>query len=277
MLQSFVTLAKTQNLSVTVDILDVSRQTIRRHVAELEERTGELLFDTSNRQYILTPRGERLMGDAEILLNNSVACVNNALVTPFDLHGTEIFLDEQGWMYAQQHPLNSIWCQAPPIVQRGFEAWTQGQGRLDSEAFERVNPYILVYRKYRGEWLIVEVGDKSAYGTWLGMPTAKSELGRGLDLGEKYQPLVDYWRKPYNAVLQTGGAWYEHISVNVPRYLGGKPDAVNYQRLLLACKFPDNQPAIAVVAARTDNCTIPAMPERLKMKNLPENLMEFEI
>ena len=277
MLQSFVVLARTQNLSTTVETLDVSRQTIRRHVAELEQRAGEPLFDTTNRQYRLTDRGQKLMGDAEMLLERSVACINNTIASPFDLLGTEIFIDEVSWLYAQQHSLIDVWSAAPPIIQRGFEAWNQAKGRLDSPAFDQIRPYILVYRRYREEWLIVEVGDQSAYCTWLGKSTAKSELGRGLDLGEKFQPLVEYWRKPYNAVLGTGGAWYEHISVSVPRKLGGEPVPVNYQRLLVACKFPDDQPAIVVFAARTDKCDIPAMPSSLRVKNLPENLMEFEI
>ena len=98
---------------------------------------------------------------------------------------TEILIDDESWMYAKQHPLIDIWSDAPPIIKRGFELWSQARGDLGSSKLDRIRPYLLVYRKYKGEWLIVEVGEKSAYGTWLGLSTAKSELGRGLDLGKK--------------------------------------------------------------------------------------------
>lgn len=277
MLNSFVTLGKTQNLSKTVELLGLSRQTIRRHIAELERRTNEKLFDTEYRQYRLTRRGKLLNIEAENLLSRANACLSNELTTPFDLLSMEIVVDEQSWLFAQQHPLLDIWSEGPPIIRAGFEAWTNCKGDLGDNAFKKIRPYMLVYRKYRGEWLIVEVGEKSAYGTWLGISNAKSELGSALDLGEKYNSLLSDWRKPYEAAANSGSAWYDHISVCVPRFLDGPPIPVNYQRLLVACKFPDGQPAIGIFSARTDNCQIPNMPEHMFTKNLPEYLMEFDI
>ena len=277
MLQSFVTLGKTQNLSSAVDILGVSRQTIRRHISELEDRVGEQLFDTSYRHYSLTTRGELFILEAENLLKTCQACMNNTQSTPLELLSTEITIDENCWLYAQQHPLINVWSDAPPIIKHSLDAWSHSKGQVVDTAFDRVRPYLLVYRKYRGEWLIVEVGDKSAYATWLGVSAARSELGRGLDLGVRYVPLVKYWRRPYDAVLRTGGLWYEHISVSAPRHVDGEPVPVNYQRLIAAGKFPDGQPAVFVFAARTDTCIVPNMPEALRMQNMPEHLMDFEI
>ncbi|MEO1399352.1 MAG: LysR family transcriptional regulator, partial [Pseudomonadota bacterium] len=58
MLRSFTTLAKTLNLSHAVSELNSTRQTVRRHIALLEEMRGEVLFDVVNRRYELTEAGQ---------------------------------------------------------------------------------------------------------------------------------------------------------------------------------------------------------------------------
>lgn len=277
MISSFVSLGETQNLSASVENLQVSRQTIRRHINELERLKGFKLFETENRQYRLTDAGKTALADAQSLIRNSSIWLHKRSGSVPGLLSTEIEPAETSWMYAQQHPLIDIWSMAPPIIKRGFEAWCQSKGQLECDAMEKVRPYRLVYRKYKGDWLLVEIGDKSAYGTWLGISHAKSELGRTLDLGRKYDPLIEYWRKPYEEVLRTGAVWYEHISVCMPRQRGEDPVPVSYQRLVAAGRFVDQQPAVLVFAARTDISKIPHMPASRIVKNRPENLMEFDI
>lgn len=277
MLRSLIALGETRNLSQAVSQLGVTRQTIRRHIRELERLKGETLFEIRERQYRLTPAGELAMADSLKLIENSEAWLIGSLATAFELLSTAIEIDDNSWMYAQQHRLIDMWSMAPPILRRGAEAWTLATGMLEHEAIDQIRPYVLVYRKYRGEWLVVEIGEKSAYRTWLGLSLAKSELGRGLDLGEKYAPMIDYWRKPYQAALQSGGLWYEHLCVSMPRHRGEAPVPVNYQKLVAACKFADGEPAVLVFAARTDRINIPHVPQGRFVKNLPENLMEFEI
>lgn len=277
MLQSFVTLGETQNLSLAVERLGVTRQTIRRHIKELERLKGKKLVETKDRRYGLTREGELAMSESLLLIERAQAWLSGKLVTPFELLSTEIELSDDSWMYAQQHQLIGVWSMAPPILQRGAEAWLQAKGELGHEMMRRIQPYTVVFRKFRNEWLIVEVGEKSAYGTWLGISLAKSELGRNLDLGEKHRHMVAHWHNPYDAVLNNGGLWYEHVCTSLPLRLGGEPMPVNYQRLVAACRFADGEPAVAVFSARTDRIEIPHMPQSKFTENLPENLMEFDI
>ena len=58
-LRSFTTLANTLNLSETVEILGVTRQTVRRHINSLEEMKGIQLLELRNRRYYLTEAGEQ--------------------------------------------------------------------------------------------------------------------------------------------------------------------------------------------------------------------------
>ena len=277
MLCSFVTLGTTQNLSASVEILQVSRQTIRRHINELEQLKGTRLFHADNRQYRLTRAGEAALVEAQKLIGQSASWLQNQLTTSNGLLSTKVIADEDAWLYAQRHRLLDVWSKAPPILKRGLEAWFQSSGDLDHPALDKIRPYILVYRKYRDEWLLVEFGEKSAYATWLGSSVTKSELGRKLDLGKEYDALVGYWRAAYDQVQVTGGLWYEHIAVSMPRHLGGEPVPVAYQRLIAASKFIDAQPAVVVFAARTNLSDIPNIPADHKVVNAPENLMEFDI
>ena len=57
MIRSFTTLAKTLNLSHAVSELNSTRQTVRRHIAQLEAVKGETLFTLESRQYHLTEAG----------------------------------------------------------------------------------------------------------------------------------------------------------------------------------------------------------------------------
>ena len=277
MLRSLVTLGQSQNLSFTTSELGVSRQTVRRHINQLEQLRGQTLFEVGNRQYRLTEDGKAAVSAAETLLSHIELWASGQAIGSVNLTNTEIEVDETSWMYAQQHPLIKLWSLAPPILKEGARAWSVANGSMEHPAFAKVRQYMLVLRKFQDEWLLVEIGEKSAYATWLGVPMAKSELGRKLDLGAKYDPMLTYWRRPYEAVLVNGGFWYEHISTSLPRHVGEQPVPVNYQRLVVACTFADGGRAIMVFAARTDRIEIPNMPKDRFLENKPENLMEFEI
>jgi hypothetical protein len=70
MIRSFTTLARTLNLSHAVEELNSTRQTVRRHIAQLEELRGERLFDVINRRYELTEAGNAALPSALSLLGH---------------------------------------------------------------------------------------------------------------------------------------------------------------------------------------------------------------
>lgn len=277
MLRSFVVLGETQNLSAAVEKLKVSRQTIRRHINMLEELKGIQLFHENDRQYRLTNDGKLALEGAKQLLKNSCSWLNDKPESHEGLRSVSIEVSSQAWMYAQRHRLSSVWDMAPPIIHSGLNAWIAAQGSLDHEAMEAMRPYMLVYRKYRDDWLLVQFGSKSAYATWLGASLTKSELGRQLDLGNDYGPILDTLRYSYEQVLRTGSSWYEHLAVCIPVHKDGEPIPVQYQRLIVASKFADSSPAVVVFSARTDISEIPVRPKDRHILNLPENLMDGEV
>ena len=50
MLRAFVCMSKNLNLSKTCEELGATRQTVRRHITDLEAIRGELLFEVVDRQ-----------------------------------------------------------------------------------------------------------------------------------------------------------------------------------------------------------------------------------
>lgn len=277
MLQSFIVLGETKRLSASVEILNVSRQTIRRHINTLEQLKGTKLFSENNRHYQLTDDGKAALEGAKLLIKSSNAWVNDVSNSYKGLLSTSVEVSENSWLYSQRHRLNDLWEKAPTLIKEGFKRWVASCGLLDHEAMTAASPYMLTYRKYRDEWLLVGFGEKSAYATWISSPNIKSELGRKLDLGCKYDTLLDYTHKAYDEVTRTGGAWYEHMAMSIPLYKGGDPMPVQYQRLIVACKFADGCPAIVVFAARTDMSEIPVRPAHRHIPNMPEYLMDDDI
>jgi len=64
MIRSFSTLAKRLNLSHAVEELGSTRQTVRRHIDNLEEIKGVVLFRVVDRRYELTEAGTHALPEA---------------------------------------------------------------------------------------------------------------------------------------------------------------------------------------------------------------------
>ncbi len=279
-LRSFTTLANTLNLSETVDILGVTRQTVRRHINSLEEMKGIQLLELRNRRYYLTEAGEQHKLEAEHILalaenwlsNRSIRKRGNSYLDRV------AYQDTNGYSFhAQQHHLSRLWQDGPPLLQRAMEGWSGSQLQLEHPTMTQMRPYRLVYRKREDGWLCVEVGEKSSYATWLGWEWAKSAIGRFSQEDPVGIDFDSFMSQAYPKVFEDGGARLDHICGQIPRSRNGPAVPVRFQRLLLGCVFPDGEPALTLFVARTNRITISG----LDMDDVPlmdeELLMEYDI
>ena len=280
MLRSFTTLAKTLNLSQTVRILDCTRQTVRRHIDTLEEIRGTKLFEVRDRQYIITEAGAQSVTEAQYLLERSEAwlagrSIFSEIVDGLDRAG---YADEQGYeFHAQQHPINRIWVDSPPLLQKGFQAWAIARFEIEDAAMAPLRPYILLYREYQSNWFCVSVGEKSSYATWHDWTRAKSAIGRPVSESPTGPEIRNFVTQAYTQVYRGGGARLDHIYARLSRTEGGPLLPVCFQRLLMNCTLPDGQPVLASICARTHALDIPGL-SRDKILAMPSDLMmEFEI
>ncbi len=277
MLRSFTTLADTLNLSHAVVLLGSTRQTVRRHIQQLEEMRGEALFEVHDRQYVLTEAGKRSVSEAERILASTSSWIAGHKDTVGGL--ARVIYEPEGErpFYAQQHPVMQVWTSGPPLLRQTLSTWVQSEGQIEHEAMDHVSPYLIVYRKFRDDWLCVRIGEASNYATWLGWRWARSAIGSPLKQDSMRSPSDQFVTEAYESALQGGTVRLDHVATFVPKSDDGPPVPISYQRLLMGCKFPDEQPALVAAIARTRNIQIDGVdPEKLPMTE-SDDLMDFDI
>lgn len=273
-LRSFTTLARTLNLSETVERLGVTRQTVRRHINTLEEIKGAKLFELRNRSYFLTEAGAQCRLEAEAILDQTDSWLRNKSVRARGRGSLErvTYVDDHGYCFhAQQHHLGRLWVDAPPLLRRGFEGWSRAELQLEHPAMERIKAYRLVYRRLQDSWLCVEIGEQSSYATWLGWEWAKSAIGRFSQDDPVGRDFDNFMSQAYHGVFAAGSARLDHIAGMIPRARNGDAMPVRFQRLLVGCRFPDGEPALALFVARTNRVEISG----LEPDEIPEMPAEF--
>jgi len=283
LLRSYTTLARTLNLSKAVRELGSTRQTVRRHIQLLEERKGEALFCLEDRQYHLTEAGKRSLREAEDLLARSEAWLNSCSDHVNGLFHL-VFDDDDAELpyFLQQHPLSRLWVDSTPLLQEAFQSWARSKGELESPEFEKIRPYVMVFRRLEEDWICVEIGNKSSYATWYGWRRERSSVGRGVaDLpgGTNFANLL---AQPFQDVRAQGGVRLDHIHTHLCDETGENMVPISYQRLLMAFRFPDGSFALAALIDRThdiaiaglDSETAKTMPEKFIM-NIAESALKI--
>lgn len=263
MLRSFVSLAETLNLSQTVRALGSTRQTVRRHIAALEQARGHALFTVQDRQYALTEEGRKALPEADELLQRGLAWFEARLGHVDGLQHYSHVVPQGATYHLQQHGLNRLWHGEAGVLSDGVAAWAQAQGQLDHEAFAELRGYCLVFRQVQGRWLVTEVGEKSAFAQWFGPTWARSSIGTPIDSlpgGERYNAVT---ARAYQDIQATHGLRYDHA---VAGFTGGPSETHNiiaFERLLLGGSYPDKSPAVVSLARITPHVEIEAMPHDL--------------
>ncbi len=251
MIRSFVVLADKLNLSHAVKELDITRQTVRRHIAHLEEMRGAALFTVDDRKYQLTDHGIEALPEAiDILARGKVWAQGSASHIDGLLRLSHEGRD--GWtFFQQQQPLTQIWDKESPVLLEVFKSWVASSGALEHPDFQRVRPFVLVYRESPHGWLCIEVGQESFYTKWWGWANARSSIGRPLSEfpgGPEFEAMLNL---PFREVQANGGVRLDEVVTKLPREAGGKPIPLAYKRLLLASRFPDGSFALVAAVDRT--------------------------
>ena len=280
MLRAFVSLSGTLNLSKTCDELGATRQTVRRHITDLEAIKGESLFEVSDRQYRLTPHGHAALPGAQSILFQLDAWSGQSALTRNISGGLELstYTDADGrHFHSQQHPVSKIALNGLPLVRKALVAWANAEAKIEHAAMEDIRPYAILFRKGPAGWVFVEVGQESAYAKWFGWTWSRSAIGKLLnedDTGDEYNEFI---AGAYSRIYDEGGVRYDHILVHVSRD-GGAPQPATFQRLLLGCVFPDGTPGLYVLVVITkqveidalDPADIPDLAPELIMDSLPD-------
>ncbi len=272
MLRSFTALARHLNLTRAVEELNSTRQTVRRHVANLETLKGGPLFELQDRQYTLTALGHRILPEARDLISRAEGWVSGQSSMVKGLQSLK-FISPEGWsLHQQQHPIVRIQNQDSKLLQDVLQAWALSNGQLEHEAMQAVRPHLMVFRQVEGRWLCVEMGEESSYTSWFGWAKARSSIGRdigGMPGGEGFGHLVNL---AYLEVQATHAPRLDHTYTQIPRVDGGPRETLCYERLLTAWRFPDESFAMVSVVRRTHNVELQGVSCEL-IRRMPEDMV----
>ena len=275
MIRSFTTLAQTLNLSHAVAELNSTRQTVRRHIAQLEELRGEALFDVVNRRYELTKAGRGALPSAQSLLGHGKLWLKGQIMDVDGLMSMS-YVDPNGWYYyQQQQPISVAWHHSSGLFRKAIASWADAKGALEHESLASVRPYVLIYRDTSAGWICTEVGEKSFYSLWFGWATARSSVGRSLDqfpFGPELARVLDV---PLREVQTTRGIRIDQVVTRVPRQFPDAPENLIFERLLLGCHMPDNSFALMVVVNRPDAIRVPDLDQSLLQEMAGDVFIDF--
>ncbi len=270
MMRSFVGLANTLNLSVAVENLQSTRQTVRRHIGQLEEAMGFKLFEVEDRRYVLTERGAQALAPAEVFLDQGAVWFSGQFEHVAGMLKFS-YESETGWIYHQQQlPFSAIWAGKSRLLKAALQAWTMSEGQLESEHMAKIRPHIVGYRENMEGWLCVEVGEDSFYSNWFGWAQARSSVGRPLGQfpgGDAVASLAD---APFQDVRAGAGVRIDQVMTKLPLGGGDGPmRLIVFDRLLMGVQLPDGSPIIVSVVDRAHEIRISGM-DSVLLDTMPE-------
>jgi len=280
LLRSYISLAKTLNLSQTVRDLQSTRQTVRRHISLLEKQKGAALFCLKDRQYRLTEAGQSSLQEAENLMLRAEAWFSNQTVQINGLAHLAFDPKKSGsdfCYYLQQHPFSRLWHDGSALLQTGFQLWAEAKGEIESPAFAKIRPYLVVFRQHGDDWICADIGEKSSYATWHGWEKQRSSIGREITCLSGGPAIAKLLTQPFLDVKQSASVRLDHIFMH--REVKDSPEKMpaSFQRLLMGCRFPDGSFALASLIDRTRNIKIEGLDDSL-VNSMPEKyIMNVEI
>lgn len=272
MLRSFTMLAAKLNLSHAVRELGSTRQTVRRHIAQLEEIKGGALFEITDRQYQLTELGQTVLPEAEDLLARAQAWVAGNLSQVDGLQHLARSQDDGWFYYQQQHPISRVYSSSSPLLNDVLVAWAKSHGQLEDEAMAAVRPYLTVFRKVEGHWLFTEVGDESAFVSWFGWKYSRSAIGRVMQQLPKGVSLERLMYTAYHEVEINDSVRLDHVFTVMPCGDDAVPTPISYERLLLGGRFPDGSFAMLSAVRRTYDVEIVGVSHEM-LRRMPEGFL----
>jgi hypothetical protein len=280
MFETFITLSGTKKMPETVTRLSITRQTVRRHINTLEQAKGEKLIVLKNHNYELTDAGIKFLPKVEDIIDQTDSLLGEYHYKNNVINGSNrtTNLDHSGHdFHSQQHPLNRLWIDSPPILQKSFLAWANSQFKIEDPQMVPIKPFMMIYRKNLEGWICTHIGEKSSYATWFGWEWAKSSIGQLSSEDPTGREFDKFATKGFSHLLRHGGIRLDHVFALIPRETGGEPVPVSFQKLMFNCVYPNNQQAIGLVVTRTNRIEILELETKGIPKMSDDLLMEFDL
>lgn len=234
--RSFVRLAYLGDVRDVALQLELTRQSIKRHVLELENLLEAQLFEQVGAASKLTSMGALWLPRAQEF---------------YELAGA--FLNQKGAnqaMYrSSQLPLRMLLrdYSNSELLRDFATSWMQGGQSTLSECYSRLKEHCILYERVAGSWKSREIGKLSAFSMRFGVDIAKesenkklSEMKTGSDLHDEISLLLD-------GIYTRGGLHFSEVACNLNDASGLTREPILYQRLLAELIDQDDRPVVASI------------------------------
>jgi hypothetical protein len=280
MLVAFQTMANILNLTEAANLLNVTRQTVKRHLKDFEDLKGQKLFALHRGRYQLTEDGRDTLIEVSDIVQRieGLSPSNRYVISTRNGYEHSRYVDEDDvQFFSQQHSVGSPKLYHAPLIEELVRAWGNGLTNLYHPAMDPIRPYLVVYRRRVDGWICVEVGEKSAYSRWFGKDWARSAQGalsQNDKAGDDYNSFIS---RAYEGINSGGGIRLDHIHARLPRSGRKKPQPVSFQRILAGCAFPDGQRALVVLVVITDRIKLDTLSGHIIEAHPPSLSMDEEV
>lgn len=236
MLRSFVELANTLNLSRATEVTGLTRQTLKRHISNLEELRGAPLFELVDRRYVLTSEGEAALPEAKALLERSVAWVRAE--DPW-VDGLQKVESADGHYSSRQLPLRALWENEGSCTE-AYDAWSAARGVLGHKALDRFRARLVVFRPLGEEWVCVWLGAQSVLAGLIGEVRAASSVG--MTLGQILDGCAegDFVEDLFSSVNSASDVRLDRVRLRVK----SSGESLEFMRLAMLIRFPDGSTGV---------------------------------
>lgn len=274
MLRSFASLARNRILTESVMELGLTRQTIRRHITQLEDMLGCTLLVSGPGGYELTEEGRTHLRTARRLLLDAGNWILSQHGGEGGLHVLNMKMAKGGYVCIRQKPLSEVRRIGTKVIRSGFEGWLASGGALDHPACKAIMDTVVLFRPEGDDLLCIHVGERSGFAFWYGSTSMTTSIGTAVNSG-----LIDNQSAPvtsdiYNQVMMQGSARYDHVAARLARPPHGEMIPIRYQRLLLGFHDEIGRPYLAMMSVITDAVDLDPPPPFETGGNSPHLIME---
>jgi biotin operon repressor len=261
-LRAFLGLADCLNLSMVARQFELTRQTVRRHVDELEHIQGRRLFRLANKQYSLTAAGKALYPEIKAIVEaveRLSDCDGIRLRRIEGMEHARYRAPDGQVFFSQQYPPSTLMETGLPLLRAVLHAWGASVGHVKHDRMRELRPYVVIYRRTKTGWLFAEVGEKSGYARWFGVDFALSAMGMPFEedgVGEEYNNFIS---RAYNEVHENGGVRLDHVHAQLLHPGEKRIKTLNFQRLLAGVSLGNGKRALLMASALTNKIQIDAL------------------
>lgn len=239
--RSFVRLAYLGDVREAALQLGTTRQSIKRHVLELENLLEAQLFETIGATSRLTNMGALWLPRAQEFFELAGAFLNRKGSNQAQYRSTQLPL-----RMLLRDPSNS------ELLRSFALSWMQDGQSTRSRCYSSYKDHCILYERVAGSWQSREIGKNSAFSKRFGPNITKksekkklSEMQTGSDLHDEISLLLD-------GVYTRGGLHFSEVACNLYNSAGTQREPVLYQRLLAELTDQDDRPVVASIIQLID-------------------------